>query len=461
MPACRSASASFTIPGRRSSGFVLAIVVAGLCGYLVGLLSFRVRGAYFVIVTISFAEVVRLVALNWVELTQGPLALTNIPSITIGLPGLGDLTLRTKLQNYYLVLCRRGCHLSLDLAPGPFAFRPRHARADGKRNAGGIGRHRRDKDAHAGGGDLGRDRRRSRQSLRALHPDHRSRGVCLHQYGDDGDHGHHRRQGIARRSCRRRHDLRTVACVPAPDHGAGGAMDRLWRRADRHPVRIAARHRAVAGATVCETRGSGSKRLPRSLSPNATPRSMRDDSSRDGIEGREGRRALRGARCALGHELYGRRGRDRQPDRTQRRRQDDGVQRRHRLSGSNPRRRELSRDGTQRIEAASDRRSRTDPHLPAHQRVSERHRLRQSAGRAASPGQGRACSKPFWACRARGRRSAACGNAPANWSNGLASNAAPTISRARCPTASSGLSAWRWRWPPSRRCCCSTSRSPA
>jgi branched-chain amino acid transport system permease protein len=86
------------------AGFVLAILIAGLCGYLVGRLSFRVRGAYFVIVTISFAEVVRLVALNWVELTQGPLALTNIPSIAIGLPGLGSLAVRTKLQNYYLVL---------------------------------------------------------------------------------------------------------------------------------------------------------------------------------------------------------------------------------------------------------------------------------------------------------------------------------------------------------------------
>jgi branched-chain amino acid transport system permease protein len=63
-----------------------------------------VRGAYFVIVTISFAEVVRLVALNWVELTQGPLALTGIPPFTLGLPGLGSTTLRTKLQNYYLVL---------------------------------------------------------------------------------------------------------------------------------------------------------------------------------------------------------------------------------------------------------------------------------------------------------------------------------------------------------------------
>jgi branched-chain amino acid transport system permease protein len=85
-------------------GFALAIVIAGLCGYFVGLLSFRVRGAYFVIVTISFAEVVRLVALNWVELTQGPLALTNIPSMAVALPGLGELMLRTKLQNYYLVL---------------------------------------------------------------------------------------------------------------------------------------------------------------------------------------------------------------------------------------------------------------------------------------------------------------------------------------------------------------------
>ena len=85
-------------------GFPLAVLVAGACGWLVGRLSFRVRGAYFVIVTISFAEVVRLVALNWVELTQGPLALTGIPAFTLGLPGLGSWTLRTKLQSYYLVL---------------------------------------------------------------------------------------------------------------------------------------------------------------------------------------------------------------------------------------------------------------------------------------------------------------------------------------------------------------------
>ncbi|WJR77877.1 branched-chain amino acid ABC transporter permease [Bradyrhizobium sp. NP1] len=86
------------------SGFVIGTLVAALCGYVVGKLSFKVRGAYFVIVTISFAEVVRLVALNWVELTQGPLALTSIPPMTLGLPGLGYLDFYSKMSNYYLVL---------------------------------------------------------------------------------------------------------------------------------------------------------------------------------------------------------------------------------------------------------------------------------------------------------------------------------------------------------------------
>ncbi|PZQ16019.1 MAG: branched-chain amino acid ABC transporter permease [Ancylobacter novellus] len=86
------------------AGLALGVVAAGICGYLIGKLAFRVRGAYFVIVTISFAEVVRLVALNWVELTNGPLALPGIPPLTIGLPGLGYATLWTKIPNYYVVL---------------------------------------------------------------------------------------------------------------------------------------------------------------------------------------------------------------------------------------------------------------------------------------------------------------------------------------------------------------------
>ncbi len=80
------------------------ILAAGLCGWLIGRVSFRVRGAYFVIVSISFAEVVRLVALNWVELTQGPMALNNIPPLTLGVSDFYAVTFLRKPAYYYLVL---------------------------------------------------------------------------------------------------------------------------------------------------------------------------------------------------------------------------------------------------------------------------------------------------------------------------------------------------------------------
>lgn len=80
------------------------IFFAGLAGWFIGRLSFRVRGAYFVIVTISFAEVIRLVALNWLELTQGPMALNNIPPLRLGIPGLFELSFLRKPSVYYLML---------------------------------------------------------------------------------------------------------------------------------------------------------------------------------------------------------------------------------------------------------------------------------------------------------------------------------------------------------------------
>ena len=83
---------------------VVAVIVAGLCGFAIGKIAFKVRGAYFVIVSISFAEVVRLVATNWVELTQGPMALNNIPALRLGVPGLFEISFLRKPAVYYLVL---------------------------------------------------------------------------------------------------------------------------------------------------------------------------------------------------------------------------------------------------------------------------------------------------------------------------------------------------------------------
>ncbi len=86
-------------------GLLTALLASGACGWFIGRLSFKVRGAYFVIVSISFAEVVRMVAVNWVELTQGPMALNNIPPVALWLPGLGEHIFWKKPANYWLVLC--------------------------------------------------------------------------------------------------------------------------------------------------------------------------------------------------------------------------------------------------------------------------------------------------------------------------------------------------------------------
>jgi branched-chain amino acid transport system permease protein len=76
-----------------------AAVAAGLAGWFIGRLALKVRGAYFVLVTISFAGVISLVSVNWMELTNGPLGLPGVPA-----PELGGLSFRTKIAYYYLVL---------------------------------------------------------------------------------------------------------------------------------------------------------------------------------------------------------------------------------------------------------------------------------------------------------------------------------------------------------------------
>jgi len=76
-----------------------AATAAGLAGWCIGRLALKLRGAYFVLVTISFAGVVSLVSINWMDLTNGPLGLPGVPP-----PELGPWSLRTKRAYYYLVL---------------------------------------------------------------------------------------------------------------------------------------------------------------------------------------------------------------------------------------------------------------------------------------------------------------------------------------------------------------------
>lgn len=58
---------------------VAAVLCATVLGFLVGLVTLRFRSHVFALVTLAFAELVRLTAYNWKDLTGGPDGIFNIP----------------------------------------------------------------------------------------------------------------------------------------------------------------------------------------------------------------------------------------------------------------------------------------------------------------------------------------------------------------------------------------------
>ncbi|WP_232462459.1 branched-chain amino acid ABC transporter permease [Bordetella genomosp. 9] len=57
----------------------LAGVVSAVAGLVIGGVTLRLKGPFFVIVTLAFAEVLRLVANNWIDLTNGPMGISGVP----------------------------------------------------------------------------------------------------------------------------------------------------------------------------------------------------------------------------------------------------------------------------------------------------------------------------------------------------------------------------------------------
>jgi branched-chain amino acid transport system permease protein len=79
-------------------------VAAALAGVVIGAITLRLEGHYFVLITLAFAEVLRLVALNWVEVTRGPLGFPNVPAPSLNLFGLARFDFSSKAHFYYLIL---------------------------------------------------------------------------------------------------------------------------------------------------------------------------------------------------------------------------------------------------------------------------------------------------------------------------------------------------------------------
>lgn len=71
--------------------FWLALPAGGLAalvfGVVLGLPTLRVRGDYLAVVTLAFGEIVRLVALNWDEVTNGPKGMYGIAGVSLPFSG--------------------------------------------------------------------------------------------------------------------------------------------------------------------------------------------------------------------------------------------------------------------------------------------------------------------------------------------------------------------------------------
>ncbi|WP_038216731.1 branched-chain amino acid ABC transporter permease [Xenophilus azovorans] len=74
-------------------------LLAMLVGVVIGGITLRLQGPFFVIVTLSFAEVLRLAADNWIALTNGPMGIAGVPQPAL-LAEAGNLGAK---QFYYTV----------------------------------------------------------------------------------------------------------------------------------------------------------------------------------------------------------------------------------------------------------------------------------------------------------------------------------------------------------------------
>lgn len=82
-----------------------AALISAFIGFLVGMPALRTRGSYFAIATLCLGEIVCLIAGNWIELTGGHNGIVGIPVPSpISIPGIGQITFKSQIPQYYLVL---------------------------------------------------------------------------------------------------------------------------------------------------------------------------------------------------------------------------------------------------------------------------------------------------------------------------------------------------------------------
>ena len=77
---------------------LVSIVIGWIC------FKFRLKEFYFAVVTLAFAELCRLVVLNWTSVTNGTLGMLVLEKPTVWLPGSGVVKIEQTVPWYFLTL---------------------------------------------------------------------------------------------------------------------------------------------------------------------------------------------------------------------------------------------------------------------------------------------------------------------------------------------------------------------
>lgn len=83
-------------------GFIAAILVAGLTGALLSIPTMGLKGHYFALATLAFAEVLRSIGNTWSSLTGGPVGL-SVPFSPDG--GFALMQFKSGIPFYFIMLC--------------------------------------------------------------------------------------------------------------------------------------------------------------------------------------------------------------------------------------------------------------------------------------------------------------------------------------------------------------------
>jgi branched-chain amino acid transport system permease protein len=86
-------------------GEILAAAsIAGLCGFVIGFPTLRLRGDYLALATFGFAVIIYSVFNNWYDLTRGPLGIRGIPKVVLFSIPLTSLWSYTVLVGFFVLL---------------------------------------------------------------------------------------------------------------------------------------------------------------------------------------------------------------------------------------------------------------------------------------------------------------------------------------------------------------------